>query len=456
VATRTATASGAARRRLAPDQARRRALDVAGRLFAARGYDGLVFDAIAERAGVSRSWLYSQFPDRKAVLVALIRRDVDDFVRRFTQAVTPAADLDQMLRDAYGLFLSFVDERRTEYLTLYGPAGRMEPEVASLLHELRERSADFYTGAFRRTLQAEGVRLLAEDEQRLVTHALMSLADGAVQAWLADPSLPRAVQVDTVVGMFHRILFGRSRSADGAAQAHAAAEEGGAASLATARMEAAMRGELVAHLLGAQELERGRLAREIHDELGQTLTYLGYSVSSIERAVEAGAPAEELTSQLHELRAHVRTTIDQVRRIAFNLRPSTLDNAGLDAALRTFVKDWSGRTGIPVDLSIQGKLAGLHEDVRTAAYRVIQEALTNVARHSEATAVVLSLKRGARALTVTVEDNGRGFEPPELDDPLVGSMGLRGMSERVRLVAGSLRVESKPGHGSTVKFTVPA
>jgi signal transduction histidine kinase len=228
-----------------------------------------------------------------------------------------------------------------------------------------------------------------------------------------------------------------------------------AGSVAEARLEAAIRAEILRGLLAAQEAERSRVARDLHDQIGQMLTFLGYAIGLVERGIKDGAEPAVLGEQLEEMRGLTRSAIDEVRRIAFALRPSTLDNIGLDAALRRYIREWSGATEIPARLSIRGELGILSDDVRTAMYRVVQEALTNVARHARATSVRVTIVRNADGLRCAIRDNGTGFNVPHADDPLIGSTGLWGMAERVRLTGGRFKVQSRPGAGTTIRIEVP-
>ncbi|GAC1579759.1 MAG: hypothetical protein NVS3B24_13910 [Candidatus Dormibacteria bacterium] len=215
------------------------------------------------------------------------------------------------------------------------------------------------------------------------------------------------------------------------------------------------RREVLSLILRAQEGERSRVARDLHDQVGQTLTLLSLEVGLLERAIMSGKQAEELCVQLSQLRDTVALAAGEVRAVAFNLRPTSLDDIGLEAALSGPLRDWSRRTGIEVKFHANGLLESLAEEPSTAAFRIVQEALTNVARHAQASTVSVFVRRTATALRGAIEDDGVGFTPPAPGDSTAGYLGLKGMAERVALVGGRLRIESRPGAGAAVAFLIP-
>jgi len=198
----------------------------------------------------------------------------------------------------------------------------------------------------------------------------------------------------------------------------------------------------------AQELERTRLARELHDETGQALTSILLELKSLEQALGS----EEGRAQAASLRDLVVSTLQDVRRLAVELRPSALDDFGLQPALERLVDTYSQHTSIPVDLEIQLGGQRLPSEVETTLYRLVQEALTNIAKHAGATAVSVLLTRKPASVALVVEDDGEGFDPADARD---GSLGIVGMRERLGLLGGRLRVESAPGKGATLAAEVP-
>jgi two-component system, NarL family, sensor histidine kinase UhpB len=194
----------------------------------------------------------------------------------------------------------------------------------------------------------------------------------------------------------------------------------------------------------AQEAERRRVARELHDELGQSLTGV---LLQIDQAIRAPDEAD-----LEEAREGARHSLDDVRRIARDLRPDTLVELGLPSALNALATRFTNQSGVVVDRHLGRDLPALDEDVEVVVYRVAQEALTNVARHADARRVTLELSHADDAVVLTVDDDGRGVPS------YVGSeaRGITGMRERALLVHGRLWVGSGPARGTRVRLEVPA
>ena len=185
-------------------------------------------------------------------------------------------------------------------------------------------------------------------------------------------------------------------------------------------------------VVAAQELERRRLARELHDETGQALTSILLGL----RTVEDAKGAAELHSATATLRELVVTTLQDVRRLAVELRPKALDDFGLVAALERLASNFSEQTGIVVEVSARLGTTRLVPEVETALYRIVQEALTNVAKHAQAERVSVVLNRSARSVTVVIEDDGRGFSSlPDPGERYGLGLGLVGMQERVGLLS---------------------
>ncbi len=215
-----------------------------------------------------------------------------------------------------------------------------------------------------------------------------------------------------------------------------------------------LRGQLLERVITAQEEERKRIARELHDQTGQALTSLLVSLKVIEKAGDL-EQARELTS---DMRAIVTETLDDVHNLSLELRPSVLDDMGLVPALARYVESCPARFGLQVDFVIAGMdRQRLPMEVETTLYRIAQEALTNVARHSKAGHASVLLERRRRAAVLVIEDDGEGFDTAQvLRSPAERErLGLYGMMERASLVGGQLTVESRPGAGTTVSVEVP-
>ena len=201
----------------------------------------------------------------------------------------------------------------------------------------------------------------------------------------------------------------------------------------------------------ARESERARLARELHDELGQALVMLKYKLADLEAYCrERGTP---MADEAHSMLALIDQTIDSARRVAADLRPAVLDVLGLAAAAQWLVNGFRQRHSIEVRLRIEPPQLQVGEPGATAAFRVLQEALTNVARHAQATQVDIEMVESERRLTLRIRDDGRGFDTglPRRADAL----GLLGMRERALMVDGTLEIRSVPGNGTTVTLSIP-
>lgn len=209
---------------------------------------------------------------------------------------------------------------------------------------------------------------------------------------------------------------------------------------------------LSGHLQSLLEEERTRISREIHDELGQSLTALKLDLSLIRRRLVSGGLAEQ-AAKVQEIEHTVIRIIRTVRKIATKLRPGILDELGVAAAIEWMAKDFQNRTGIGCKVTIQ-KADKISDTVRaTAIFRIVQEALTNVMRHAAASQVNVSLKKKDDTLIVEVRDNGIGI----MEGRIFGSnsLGLIGIRERVRLLGGDTVVSGKPGEGTLVRVTLP-
>jgi signal transduction histidine kinase len=205
--------------------------------------------------------------------------------------------------------------------------------------------------------------------------------------------------------------------------------------------------DVVRRVVAAQEAERKRLARELHDETGQALTSILLGLKPLEQAAD-----EQLAEAVASVRALVVSTLQDVRRLAVELRPAALDDFGLVPAVTRLADTFREQTGMHVELEARLSDERLPPDVETALYRIVQEALTNVVKHSGATRVSILLTERDHAVAAMVEDDGVGFE---IDSAREDGLGLVGMRERIGLVGGRLQVESSAGAGTTVVAEVP-
>jgi signal transduction histidine kinase len=208
--------------------------------------------------------------------------------------------------------------------------------------------------------------------------------------------------------------------------------------------------DLSARMAALREEERARLSREIHDELGGSLTAMKINATQIRRAYPGDATLQTQTKNLLEV---IDDTIQKVRQIATDLRPSILDDFGLLAALEWQLQEFQRRSEIECQLLPTTQEVVVDRDSAIAIFRIFQETLTNVARHAQATRVVVSLEQVANHLLLSVQDNGRGISTKELVQSK--SLGLAGMRERVHLMSGQLNIQGKPGQGTTVLVKIP-
>ncbi len=213
------------------------------------------------------------------------------------------------------------------------------------------------------------------------------------------------------------------------------------------------RTDLLARLVFAQEDERRRIAREMHDQFGEQLTALGHRIAALKDACGGDA---DLQAPLDALETVAQQLDRDVDHLVWELRPTALDDLGLRAALANYVHDWSERARISAELHTSGLLDDrLAPDAETTLYRIAQEALTNVAKHARATHVEVILERRADHVLLIIEDDGVGFDPDERGAMRQG-FGLLGMQERASLVGATLQIESAPGKGTTILVRMAA
>jgi signal transduction histidine kinase len=214
-----------------------------------------------------------------------------------------------------------------------------------------------------------------------------------------------------------------------------------------------MRMQLLAKVISAQEDERKRIARELHDETSQSLTSLMLGL----KLIDDSADSPEVREKISKLRALTADTLDEVHHLALRLRPSLLDDLGLVAAIQRYAEEYSASKAIKVDTQVAGlDELRLPSEIEVAAFRIVQEALTNVARYAEARNVSVVLGRRDASLVAVIEDDGIGFDVDRIMAlPNGQTLGLFGMYERTALIGGKLTIESQPGTGTSVFLEVP-
>ena len=241
------------------------------------------------------------------------------------------------------------------------------------------------------------------------------------------------------------------RSSEVELQRHIAALQRGR--LEEAQRRQVLRGELLKRVVAAQEAERQRIARELHDATGQTLTALGMGLrAAITSLAQDPRKASEILRKQEEL---VAASLDELQRVIADLRPSHLDDLGLPATLRWYTGEVQRRASLAVSFELNGEEHPLPGEVTTTLFRIAQEALTNVVKHGCAERASVRLSYLPQAVLLTVEDNGQGFEVERVLANASGSWGLLGMQERAALLGGRLVVHSRPKQGTQVWVSIP-
>jgi PAS domain S-box-containing protein len=209
---------------------------------------------------------------------------------------------------------------------------------------------------------------------------------------------------------------------------------------------------LAGKLMKAQEEERRRISRELHDDLGQSVAALSLFLSKVRRQLgsEAAAP---VICDLEKVQNNVNQLADGIRHISHQLHPALLERAGLVAALKSFVREFGDLECVNVQLNLPKRRIAIPEEIALCLYRLAQESLHNVARHSGAKHAEITLSKSRGHARLLVRDNGRGFDPEHLDH--AGGLGLVSMSERVRLLHGRFKVSTRPGKGTVISATIP-
>jgi len=202
-------------------------------------------------------------------------------------------------------------------------------------------------------------------------------------------------------------------------------------------------------LVHAQEEERKIISRELHDEVGQVLTGLRLELGALAKRQNSSPDFE---ARMNSLKSLAEDALRAVRNLSLLLRPSMLDDLGLAPALKWQAKEFSRRMGIPISVDIEGDLEGLPEAYRICIYRIVQEALTNSAKHAEPTRIAVAIAQRQDVVNATIRDNGRGFPEKELR---TRGLGLAGMEERIRTLQGTFSVSSQPGEGTELRIALP-
>jgi two-component system NarL family sensor kinase len=212
--------------------------------------------------------------------------------------------------------------------------------------------------------------------------------------------------------------------------------------------------ELSAKLLQLQDEERRRIARDLHDSAGQTLTVLGMNLGQLEQLAQSGNA--QFTEKLQEAQELLQRVTQEIRTTSYLLHPPLLDESGIAAALRWYIDGLNQRTPLKIDLSISEDFGRLPRETELAMFRIVQESLSNVLRHSGSDVAIIRIKRHNSTVTLEVEDHGRGIAAEKLVALNEGGsgVGVRGMRDRVRHLSGEMKLESTDS-GTTVSISLP-
>ncbi|MBI4334098.1 MAG: HAMP domain-containing protein [Chloroflexi bacterium] len=276
---------------------------------------------------------------------------------------------------------------------------------------------------------------------RMLTSAARKLADGDFAAALPLERNDEIGQLSTAFDSMRREV---ARARDELVSRYKAAKH-----------KEELRGQLLSSVISAQEEERKRIARELHDEFGQTLTGLIMSIESLE---DLTTPEQtQLKERLAKTKALLGRTLADIRKLTLDLRPSSLDDLGLLAALRAYIQDYPEKAGIKVQFKTSGITGRLDPAVETALFRIVQEATHNAVKHARAGNLEIELAARDGKVLATVEDDGKGFDVDALYQAGIGahSSGILGIQERTALLGGTFSIKSQPGEGTRLRVEIP-
>ncbi|MDP2731139.1 MAG: histidine kinase [Dehalococcoidales bacterium] len=219
------------------------------------------------------------------------------------------------------------------------------------------------------------------------------------------------------------------------------------------RLKDMERGELLGKIITVQEEERRRIARELHDDISQTLTGLVMNLRSIENLIASNP--DTARKELESLRHSARGTVDNVRRLILDLRPSLLDDLGLVPAISWYLENYLAPAGVEAKLEVTGTEERLPAATEIALFRVVQEALTNIVKHARAKTALICLEFASSAIVGDIKDDGKGFSMSQVRRNGDEGIGLLGMAERIELIKGKIKIESEPEKGTRIHFEIP-
>jgi signal transduction histidine kinase len=225
------------------------------------------------------------------------------------------------------------------------------------------------------------------------------------------------------------------------------------ARLKEAEQREALKGELYRRIVDAQEAERQRIARDLHDETGQALTAIGMGLRGASTALKNQHNRDQAIDTLKNLENLTANSLQELQRLIADLRPSHLDDLGLLATIRWYVNDVRERSNLEIEIITSGDEKTICAEYSTSIFRILQEALTNITKHAEATKVQIHIIFEPEEIRIAVEDDGRGFDINQIKQQK--SWGLIGMEERATLLDGKFYLHSGPGKGTMVEIVIP-
>jgi signal transduction histidine kinase len=230
-----------------------------------------------------------------------------------------------------------------------------------------------------------------------------------------------------------------------------------AARLEEAQKREALKGELFRRIVDAQEAERQRIARDLHDETGQALTAIGMGLRGLSTALTNNRNREQAIKTLRQLETLSADSLQELQRLIADLRPSHLDDLGLSAALRWYAGKVQERTDMKIRIDIEGDEIPISSELKIAIFRIVQEALNNITKHAQAKVVYINLEYQPKYVVISVRDDGVGFDLDmvRMSRARRPSLGLAGMQERAALVGGEVSIQSSPGQGTLIEAKLP-
>ena len=352
-------------------------------------------------------------------------------------------DVDQLLDDALLKIVTTLEPIVAGRIYLFDSIRQTLVERAS-----RSGDPDFALNAAQLRCARDGVQRAFESGD--ITYTPLPDSDFAT---LAVPLIEKEKTVG-VMCLTHQTAFSNYAVVQTLAHQLAIAIEN-ALLYAQVQEKEQLRGKLLARAVAAQEEERRRIARELHDETGQMLTALGVGLGGVEQTITQNPELAQY--QVAELKMMTMRAIDNLRQFVSDLRPSVLDDMGLDAALRWFTYQYTERMGMEINFQVSGTRRRLPSQVETVLFRIAQEGVSNIRRHAQASHASVRLEFADSVVTLTIADNGRGFVVDQVlgAHPERRAWGLLGVQERVELVGGKFAIDSAPGRGTKLTVEIP-